>query len=110
MYEINPEAIIINDELSVLDGATHWWGKLRGKKITGNWWVGELYAIAEHMNVDLNLPWKDLHKDFKKAILYGTDDKIYSFTYNSRDYKIRNCSCRSPSKSALFVPRTLRVF
>ncbi|MGF7059873.1 excinuclease ABC subunit UvrA [Brassicibacter mesophilus] len=84
MYEINPDAIIMNDELSVLDGATHWWGKLRGKKLTGNWWVGELYAVAEHMKVDLNLPWKSLPEDFKKAILYGTGDKIYNFSYNSR--------------------------
>lgn len=84
MYKINPDAIVMNDELSVLDGATHWWGKLRGKKLTGNWWVGELYAIAEHMKVDLNLSWKNLPEDFKKAVLYGTGDKIYNFTYNSR--------------------------
>ncbi|TCO68913.1 excinuclease ABC subunit UvrA [Marinisporobacter balticus] len=84
MYKINPDAIIMNDKLSVLDGATHWWGKLRRKKVTGNWWVGELYAVAKHMKVDLNLPWKSLPEDFKKAILYGTGDKIYNFTYNSR--------------------------
>ncbi|QOR34817.1 excinuclease ABC subunit UvrA [Clostridium sp. 'deep sea'] len=83
-YEINPDAIIINDELSVLDGATHWWGVLRGKKLTGNWCVGELYAVAEYMKVDLNLPWKNMPQDFKKAILYGTGDKIHNFTYNSR--------------------------
>lgn len=83
-YEINPDAIVMNEELSVLDGATYWWGKLRGKKLTGNWWVGELYAVAESMKVDLNLPWKSLPDEFKKAILYGTGDKIYNFTYNSR--------------------------
>lgn len=84
IYEINPDAILANEELSILDGATHWWGKLRRKKLTGNWFIGELYAVAESMKVDLDLPWKSLPSEFKKAILYGTGDKIYNFTYNSR--------------------------
>ncbi|HWQ73020.1 MAG TPA: excinuclease ABC subunit UvrA [Desulfitobacteriaceae bacterium] len=84
IYEIDPGSIVINDTLSVLDGATLWWGKLRGKKPTGNWYVGELYALADFMKADLNLPWNRLPEDFKHAILYGTGDRIYHFTYNSR--------------------------
>lgn len=84
IYETDPDLIVMNDTLSVLDGATHWWGKLRGKQPTGNWWVGELYALANSMKVDLNLPWNKLPKDFIHAILYGTGDNIYHFTYNSR--------------------------
>jgi excinuclease ABC subunit A len=84
IYETDSEAVVINDALSVLDGATLWWGKLRGKKPTGNWYVGELYALADSMKVDLNLPWNRLPEDFKHAILYGTGDRIYHFTYNSR--------------------------
>ncbi len=84
IYETDPDSIVVSDELSVLDGATLWWGKLRGKKPTGNWYVGELYALADSMKVDLNLPWNKLPQDFKRAILYGTGDRIYHFTYNSR--------------------------
>ncbi|WP_091543819.1 excinuclease ABC subunit UvrA [Alkaliphilus peptidifermentans] len=83
LYEVNPDAIVMNGDLSVLDGATYWWGKLRGKKPTGNWMVGELYAIAADMKVELNQPWKLLPTRFKEAVIHGTGDRIYNYTYNS---------------------------
>lgn len=90
LYEVNPDSIVVNDSLSVLDGATSYFGKQRGKKLTGNWMIGELYAIADDMNVDLEKPWKELPDAFKQAVLYGTGGKIYSFKYNSggRDTEI----------------------
>ncbi|WMI79994.1 excinuclease ABC subunit UvrA [Anaerotignum sp. MB30-C6] len=90
LYEVNPDSIVVNDSLSVLDGATAYFGKLRGKKPTGNWMVGELFAIAKDMNINLDEPWKDLPDGFKQAVLYGTGDKIYNFKYNSggRDTEI----------------------
>lgn len=90
LYEVNPNSIIVNENLSVLDGATSYFGKLRGKKTTGNWMVGELYAIAADRKIDLDTPWKDLPENFKNAVLYGTGDKIYGFKYNSggRDTEI----------------------
>ncbi len=47
--------------------------------------VGELYAIAKDKNIDLDIPWNELPRDFIDAILYGTDDKIYEFSFESRD-------------------------
>jgi excinuclease ABC subunit A len=90
LYEVNPDTIVVNGDLSVLDGATSYFGKLRGKKPTGNWMLGELYAIAADMNVDLDLPWNELPNEFRQAVFYGTGDKIYSFKYNSggRDTEI----------------------
>lgn len=90
LYEVDPNSIVINKNLSVLDGATSYFGKLRGKKPTGNWMVGELYAIAADMEINLDTPWKELPEDFINAVLYGTGDKIYSFKYNSggRDTEI----------------------
>lgn len=90
LYEVNPDAIVVNGNLSVLDGATSYFGKLRGRKPTGNWMIGEMYAIAADMGVDLDLPWNELPEEFRQAVLYGTGDKIYSFKYNSggRDTEI----------------------
>lgn len=89
-YKVNPASIVVNENLSVLEGATSYFGKLRGKKPTGNWMVGELYAIAADRNIDLDTPWKELPEDFKNALLYGTGDKVYRFQYNSggRDTEI----------------------
>lgn len=52
--------------------------------------VGELYAIAADMGIDLDTHWKELPEDFKNTVLYGTGDKFYSFKYNSggRDTEI----------------------
>lgn len=98
LYEVNPDSIVVNEELSVLDGATSYFGKLRGKKPTGNWMVGELYAIAADMKIDLDTPWKELPEEFKRAVLYGTGDKIYSFKYNSGG---RNTEIRRPAAGAI---------
>lgn len=97
-YEVDPGTIIIDGKLSVLDGATAWWGRLRGKKITGNWMVGELYAIAEDMGIDLDQPWDSLPEPFKQAVLYGSGDKVYSFKYNSGG---RNTEIKRPVSGAV---------
>lgn len=106
LYEVNPDSIVVDDSLSVLDGATSYWGKLRGKKITGNWMVGELYAIAVDMGVDLEIPWRELSDAFKQAVLYGTADKVYSFKYYSggRDNEIR----RAASGAVAHIQRLFR--
>lgn len=82
--EVDPDLIIQNDNLSILDGASDWWGVLRNKKQTGNWMVGEIYAIADYYHVDLNTKWKDLTEEFKQAALYGTGDIEHKYEYESK--------------------------
>ena len=83
-YKIDPQKIIHDSSKSILDGATPYWGKLRGKKPTGNWMVGELYAIANDEKIDLNTPWNQLPESFIEHILYGSKDKIYTYEYDSK--------------------------
>lgn len=87
IYEINKEAFIENENLSLLDGASPWWGKLRGRKLTGNWMIGEVFAAAEKYDVDLNLPFKELPEEYKTAILEGCPGETYSYSYNSSGRK-----------------------
>ncbi|HPG31017.1 MAG TPA: TrmO family methyltransferase, partial [bacterium] len=83
--EVYPELIVSRPDLSILDGASLWWGNLRQqiKKPTGNWWKGEVLALAQIMKVDLEKPWKDLPEDFKNKALYGTDGIEVKFEYSS---------------------------
>ncbi len=38
---------------------------------------GEVLALAELLNVNLELPWNDLPEIFKKQVIYGTgNDKV----------------------------------
>lgn len=87
---LDPSLIVSNPELSVLDGASKWWGNLRKfrKKPNANWMKGELFGLAEQMGTDLELPWKDLPESFRHQALYGSEGREVCFTYsNSNDRK-----------------------
>ncbi len=82
---INPDKVIDNPNLSILDEASKFWGSLRKfrEKPNANWMKGEVIALAEDMNVDLELPWKDLPKAYRQQVLYGTPGKKVSFSYKN---------------------------
>ncbi len=81
--EVNPEAIVTKPELSLLDGASPWWGDLRKhlKKPNANWMKGELLGLAQKLDVDLERPWEQLPSDFKEMALYGSQGEEVCFTY-----------------------------
>lgn len=82
---IEPELIVKNPGISILDGASDWWGNLREylKKPSGNWMKGEVVALAQLMNIDLEVPWRDLPEDFRNYILYGYKEKELTYHYDS---------------------------
>jgi excinuclease ABC subunit A len=98
LYQTDPDRIVLDENRSVLDGATSYFGKLRGKKPTGNWMTGELFAIAVDQGIDLEVPWRDLPEDFKHALFYGTGEKIYKYQYNSGG---RNTEIRRPAAGVI---------
>ena len=81
--EVNPEAIVTKPELSLLDGASPWWGNLRKhlNKPNANWIKGELIGLAHKLDVDLERPWEQLPSDFKEMALYGSQGEEVRFTY-----------------------------
>ncbi len=80
-----PELIVSKPELSILDCASGWWGNLRQqiKKPTGNWWKGEVLALAQIMKIDIEKPWNELPDDFKQKALFGTKGVEVKFKYSS---------------------------
>jgi len=83
--EVSENLIIEHPEKSILDGASAWWGDMRKyiNKPSANWMKGEIIALAQKMNVDLELPWTNLTFDFKHKALYGTDGNKVTLTYKS---------------------------
>ncbi|QNU66208.1 SAM-dependent methyltransferase [Ruminiclostridium herbifermentans] len=75
--------IVTNPELSILDGASPWWGNLRKhrEKPNANWMKGEVLALAEDMNEDLEVPFKDLSEEFKNQIFYGSNGRMVTWSY-----------------------------
>lgn len=76
--EVDPDLLVSDPQLSILDGALNWYGNLRKNK-RSSWPLGPLDVIASHYNADLDTPWQDLPEDFRDAILYGSGDEEIRF-------------------------------
>lgn len=84
-YVIDENLIVKYPNQSILDGASPWWGNLRKfrEKPNANWMKGEIFALAEDLNENLELPFNQLSESFKKGLFYGTNGKELSFKYKN---------------------------
>ena len=80
--QMDPDLIITNPEISLVDGACRWYGDLR-KKGKATWPSGSLRSTAKHYGVDIELPWKDLPERFRHALLYGSQGERIRYTFHS---------------------------
>ena len=78
---VDPALIVTNPEVSLLDGATRWFGDLRKKK--RSWQINHLMFLATHYQVDIDKPWKDLPQKFRDVILFGSGEEIIHFEYKN---------------------------
>lgn len=78
-YEVDPELIVPNDELSLAQGAIAPWANFRGEYF---WRL--LQAIANAYDFDVDTPWKKLKKSQREIILFGTDDEEVQVSYKNR--------------------------
>ncbi|MEO0021932.1 MAG: excinuclease ABC subunit UvrA [candidate division WOR-3 bacterium] len=81
--EIDPDRLIADPNLSILDGALEPWGEAREKS---GWLLGKLEALAKRFKFSLETPWKELPQTARQAILYGTDEEL-KFRYESDDWE-----------------------
>ncbi len=81
--DIDPALVVTRPDLSLLDGASDYWGDLRTfiKNPTANWMRGELLALAESCSIDLETPWNKLPEEFRQTALYGNNGKEVSWSY-----------------------------
>ncbi|MCB8925103.1 MAG: excinuclease ABC subunit UvrA [Ardenticatenaceae bacterium] len=79
--QVDPDLIIEDEMLSIMDGALRWYGNVRKKK--NKWTTSQLKAIAEHFGVDLDTPWQDLPESFRHKLFYGAGDELIHFKYSS---------------------------
>lgn len=79
--KIDPELLIPNPNLSLLEGAivAPGWNAVS----TEDSYVRNLFtALSKHYDIDLKKPYKDLPEEIKNILLYGTDEEV-TFTYKS---------------------------
>lgn len=68
--EIDPERLIVNPMLSILEGTIAPWGEPHG------WSLALLNALSRHYKFDPAAPWKDLSEEAKQAVLFGSNEEI----------------------------------
>lgn len=70
-------------EKSLLDGASSLYGDLRKykKKPNANWMRGEIIALADDLDVNLELPFSKLPERFKQQFFYGSNGREVSLAY-----------------------------
>ncbi len=79
--EFDPDLIIPDKNLSIMQGAVVHWGVLE-KKIR-SWQNKKLIAISREYDFSLNTPWKDLSEDIKILLLYGSRGRRIKFEWSS---------------------------
>ncbi|MEM7115615.1 MAG: excinuclease ABC subunit UvrA [Chloroflexota bacterium] len=78
---VDIDLLITNPELSILDGATRWYGNLRQRKTS--WTEHSLRSVADHYGIDLDLPWQDLPESFRHVMLHGSGKEKIRFTFQN---------------------------
>jgi len=71
--EIDPDRVVADPDLSVLDGALAPWGEAR---IRSQWFTAPLKTLARRHGFKLDLPWKKLPAAAKRLILYGSEEEL----------------------------------
>ena len=83
-FYIDPNAIVPDASLSLQKGAIAPWSKT-----TSPYYMQTLEAVARHYKFKMTSAWKDLPKEARQAVLYGSGNAVISFTYDDgvRSYK-----------------------
>jgi len=85
--KISEDLIIPDREKSINKGA------IIAINLDNNMYISSLKTVAEHYNIDLDLPVKDMPKEHLDIILYGTKD-IMDFHYVAKNGSTRNTKSR----------------
>lgn len=97
---VAPNLIITQPHLSLMDGASPWFGNLRKIKPSGNWMRSELFALSDLRQVSLETPWNELPEKFRHEVLYGTGDEILDWSYDMKK-RGRSISFQRPAMGAV---------
>ena len=87
ILKMDEDLILPDRNISLLDGALKGMGWNQSKD--NNMGVMYLKSLAEHYNVDVSKPAKDLPEWFLDKVLYGTGDEKIDFKYESKTSGVR---------------------
>ena len=80
--EFDPDLIIPDKSLSIMEGAVVPWGTLNKKK--SSWQLKKLKAISREYGFSLYEPWKELSLTAKDLLLFGSRGQKIRFEWSSK--------------------------
>ncbi len=84
-FEVDPELVVPDEELSLADGALAPWAGQRFK-----YFERLIAGIAEMGDFSLETPWKKLRAKDRKLVLFGVERKSVPVKYRNRYGKVRS--------------------
>ncbi len=78
-FEVDPELVVPNDDLSLRDGAIAPWSGFRS-----HYFERVLESLSAEYSFSVDVPWKKLRKNDKKVVLYGTGNTSVKVSYRNR--------------------------
>jgi excinuclease ABC subunit A len=88
-FQVDPELVISDDDLSIEDGAISPWSGFRGE-----YFKRVLHAVGDEYGFTISTPWKKLKAAQKKAVLYGSGNKALTVRYKNRYGRQRQYTTR----------------
>ena len=68
--EIDPEKVVPDPSLSIMEGAVKPLGSPRG-----HWFFQQIFTLADSMDEDITKPYSKLSKKFQRVVMYGSGKK-----------------------------------
>jgi excinuclease ABC subunit A len=84
-FEVDPELVVPNHDLSIEEGAVAPWAGARGE-----YFHRVLAAVAETFKFKTSTPWAKLKKADQKTLLYGSGTKQVHVQYRNRYGRVRS--------------------
>ncbi|MCU1428960.1 MAG: excinuclease subunit [Actinomycetia bacterium] len=88
-FQVDPELIVPDDDLSIEGGAISPWSGFRGE-----YFKRVIDAVATEFGFSVKTPWKKLKAAHKKVVLYGAGTKSVTVRYKNRYGRQRSYSTR----------------
>ncbi|MDZ4181500.1 MAG: excinuclease ABC subunit UvrA [Candidatus Cloacimonadaceae bacterium] len=79
--EFDPDLVVPDPELSIMEGAVAAWGRLEAKQ--DSWTMNTVKNLAKAYNFSLTTPWYQLEDIVKQMILYGSKGKKFKIAWQN---------------------------
>jgi excinuclease ABC subunit A len=79
--EIDPDLVVPDPELTIMEGAVAAWGKLEAKQ--DSWTLNTIRNLAKAYEFSLNQQWFELPELVKQLILYGSKGKQFKIAWKT---------------------------